>query len=97
VDDTDGMRRVAPTEEARRLALQSVPLGRLAIKDEIADLALFLCADAAVYITGAICVCESGQSLIGLRNFLAAAGSEPRSSPVSTRRVAWSRRGGLAV
>ena len=47
------MRRLAPTEEAGRLALQSVPPGRLAIKDVIADLALFLCTDAAAYITGA--------------------------------------------
>jgi len=34
-------------------------------KDEIADLALFLCSDAAAYITGAVFVCDGGQSLIG--------------------------------
>jgi len=77
VDDTEGMRRLAPTEEARRQAMASVPLGRLASKDEIADLALFLCSDAAAYITGAICVCDGGQSLLGSRNFLAAAGGTP--------------------
>jgi len=70
VDDTEGMRRLAPTEEARRRAMQSVPLGRFAAKDEIADLALFLCTDAAAYITGALCVCDGGQSLLGSRNFL---------------------------
>ncbi len=69
VDDTEGMRRLAPTEEARRVAMQSVPLGRFASKDEIADLALFLCTDAAAYITGAICVCDGGQSLLGSRTF----------------------------
>jgi len=74
VDDTEGMRRLAPTEEARRRAIQSVPLGRFAGKDEIADLALFLCSDAAAYITGAICVCDGGQSLLGSRNFQAMAG-----------------------
>jgi NAD(P)-dependent dehydrogenase (short-subunit alcohol dehydrogenase family) len=76
VDDTEGIRRLAPTEEARRQARQSVPLGRFASKDEIADLALFLCSDAAAYITGAIFVCDGGQSLLGSRNFLAAPGSE---------------------
>ncbi len=76
VDDTEGMRRLAPTEEARRQALQGVPLGRFATKDEIANLALFLCSDAAAYITGAICVCDGGQSLLGSRTFTAAAGME---------------------
>jgi NAD(P)-dependent dehydrogenase (short-subunit alcohol dehydrogenase family) len=77
VDDTEGMRRLAPTEEARRRAMETVPLGRFATKDEIADLALFLCSDAAAYITGAICVCDGGQSLLGSRNFMAAAGVAP--------------------
>jgi len=75
VDDTEGMRRLAPTEEARRKAMASVPLGRFASKDEIADLALFLSSDAAAYITGAICVCDGGQSLLGSRNFLGTAGA----------------------
>jgi NAD(P)-dependent dehydrogenase (short-subunit alcohol dehydrogenase family) len=70
VDDTEGMRRLAPTEEARRRSMASVPLGRFASKDEIADLALFLSSDAAAYITGAVCVCDGGQSLLGSRNFL---------------------------
>jgi NAD(P)-dependent dehydrogenase (short-subunit alcohol dehydrogenase family) len=77
VDETEGMRRLAPTEDARRKAMASVPLGRFASKDDIADLALFLCSDAAGYITGAICVCDGGQSLLGSRDFLAAAGGKP--------------------
>ncbi|MGA2136283.1 MAG: SDR family oxidoreductase [Bryobacteraceae bacterium] len=77
VDDTEGMRRLAPTEDARRKAMASVPLGRFASKDDIADLALFLCSDAAAYITGAICVCDGGQSLLGSRDFLAAAAAKP--------------------
>ncbi|MGA3039265.1 MAG: SDR family oxidoreductase [Bryobacteraceae bacterium] len=78
VDDTEGMRRLAPTGEARQRAMASVPLGRFASKDDIADLALFLCSDAAAYMTGAICVCDGGQSLLGSRNFLgAAAGGTP--------------------
>jgi NAD(P)-dependent dehydrogenase (short-subunit alcohol dehydrogenase family) len=74
VDDTEGMRRLAPSEEARRKSMATVPLGRFATRDDIADLALFLCSDAASYITGAVCVCDGGQSLLGSRNILAAAG-----------------------
>ena len=61
--DTEGMRRLAPTEEARRRVEQSVPLRRYGTKDELADLALFLCSDAASFITGAVYLCDGGHSL----------------------------------
>jgi len=61
--DTEGMRRLAPTEEARRRVEQSVPLRRFGTKDELADLALFLCSDAASFITGAVYLCDGGHSL----------------------------------
>ena len=57
------MRRLAPTEEARRRVEQSVPLGRFGTRDELADLALFLCSSAASYITGAVFHCDGGSSL----------------------------------
>jgi NAD(P)-dependent dehydrogenase (short-subunit alcohol dehydrogenase family) len=63
-DDTEGMRRLAPTAEIRRKVEDAVPLRRFGTKDELADLALFLCSDAAAYITGAIYVCDGGQSLV---------------------------------
>ena len=63
-DDTEGMRRLAPTPEVRRRVEQAVPLRRFGTKDELADLALFLCSDAAAYITGAVYVCDGGQSLV---------------------------------
>ena len=62
-DDTEGMRRLAPTEEDRRRVERRVPLGRFGTKDELADLALFLCSPAASYITGAIMPCDGGSSL----------------------------------
>ncbi len=62
-EDTEGMRRLAPTEEARQRTARAVPLGRFGTKDELADLALFLCSDAAGYITGAVYVCDGGMSL----------------------------------
>jgi NAD(P)-dependent dehydrogenase (short-subunit alcohol dehydrogenase family) len=66
VDDTEGMRRLAPTPEIRKQLTRGIPLGRFATKDEIGDLALFLSSDAAKFITGAIVVCDGGQSLAGL-------------------------------
>jgi NAD(P)-dependent dehydrogenase (short-subunit alcohol dehydrogenase family) len=63
-DDTEGMRRLAPTPEIRRKVENNVPLRRYGTKDELADLALFLCSDAAAYITGAVYFCDGGQSLV---------------------------------
>jgi len=65
VAGTEGMQRLAPTAEVRNRLAGSIPLRRFATKDEIADLALFLCSDAAQYITGAVLVCDGGQSLTG--------------------------------
>jgi len=66
VDDTEGMRRLAPTPEIRNQLTRGIPLKRFATKDEIADVALFLSSDAAKFITGAIVVCDGGQSLAGM-------------------------------
>ncbi len=61
--DTEGMRRLAPTEEARAAVLRHIPLGRMGTRGELAGLALFLCSSAAAYITGATFVCDGGLSL----------------------------------
>lgn len=66
-DDTEGMRRLAPTEEARTAVERSVPIGRYGTKDELADLALFLCSSAAGYMTGAVYHCDGGTSLTRFR------------------------------
>lgn len=63
VDDTEGMKRLAPNEKARAFVTKMIPLGRFAEKGEIADLALFLCSDSARFITGTVMVCDGGQSL----------------------------------
>ncbi|MBB6098782.1 NAD(P)-dependent dehydrogenase (short-subunit alcohol dehydrogenase family) [Deinobacterium chartae] len=65
VEDTEGVRRLVPTEAAREALTRSIPLQRFAQGSEIADLALFLCSDAARYITGAVIPCDGGQSLHG--------------------------------
>jgi len=62
-DETEGMQRLAPTPEIRRHIERHIPLRRFGTKDELADLALYLCSDAASYITGAVYVCDGGTSL----------------------------------
>jgi NAD(P)-dependent dehydrogenase (short-subunit alcohol dehydrogenase family) len=61
--DTEGMRRLAPTADAEKAVLKTIPLGRYGTKDELADLALFLCSDAASYITGSTYQCDGGTGL----------------------------------
>ena len=63
VDDTEGMKRLAPTPQAVEMITRMIPLGRFAAKGEIADLALFLSSDSARFITGTVMVCDGGQSL----------------------------------
>jgi len=62
-DDTEGMRRLAPTPQIRQAVEKSVPLKRLGTRDEMADLALFLSSEAASYLTGGVYLCDGGQSL----------------------------------
>ena len=77
VDDTEGMRRLAPTSESRNAFMKTIPLRRFAQKSEIADLALFLCSDAAQFITGTVMVCDGGQSLASVRDDLIGGGMVP--------------------
>ncbi len=65
VGDTEGMRRLTPTEETRKRLEESIPLRRYATSDEIANAALFMCSEAASYVTGAVLACDGGQSLLG--------------------------------
>ena len=64
-DDTEGMRRLVPTDEARARSIRQVPLRRYGTKDELADLALFLSSDAAAYMTGAVYYCDGGSAIAG--------------------------------
>jgi len=67
VDGTEGMRRLAPTDEARAAVSSGVPLRRFADIDEIAAAALFLCSEAAAYITGTVLNVDGGAALVGSR------------------------------
>ncbi|OJH35464.1 SDR family oxidoreductase [Cystobacter ferrugineus] len=74
IEDTEGMRRLAPGDDSRGKLLEALPLGRLGTKQDIAQLALFLSSDAASYITGSLMVCDGGQSLLGSGLMLKALG-----------------------
>jgi NAD(P)-dependent dehydrogenase (short-subunit alcohol dehydrogenase family) len=72
IDDTEGIRRLAPTEEARRMMIKTVPLGRFGTKQEIADMAMVLCSPLAQFVTGAVIPVDGGASLAGSRNLSSA-------------------------
>lgn len=63
IDGTEGMARLTPTPEMRRLVERSCPLGRFGTKQEIANLALFMASEAASYMTGTVTYCDGGQAL----------------------------------
>jgi NAD(P)-dependent dehydrogenase (short-subunit alcohol dehydrogenase family) len=68
IGDTEGVRRLAPTGEARRAMEASVPLGRFGMKQDVANMALILASDLASFVTGAIIPVDGGSSLAGGRN-----------------------------
>jgi NAD(P)-dependent dehydrogenase (short-subunit alcohol dehydrogenase family) len=51
------------TEAAYKALAASVPLGRYATPEEIAEAALYLCSDAGGFVTGAVLVVDGGYTL----------------------------------
>jgi NAD(P)-dependent dehydrogenase (short-subunit alcohol dehydrogenase family) len=69
IDDTEGMRRLAPTEDARRKMLSYVPLGRFGRKQDVANMAMVLASPLGSYVTGAVIPVDGGVSLTAPRDF----------------------------
>src|SRR5262249_50404592 len=65
IEDTEGMNRLAPTDEVRQMVKNSVPLERLGTKQEIADACLWLASPMASYVTGVVLPVDGGWSLGG--------------------------------
>lgn len=60
IDNTEGMKRLAPNENIRAVVVKSVPLQRMGTTGDIANACLFLASDYAAYITGAIIPVDGG-------------------------------------
>lgn len=67
IDETEGMRRLAPTDELRSMVKRSVPLGRMGQVDDVANLALMMSAPQSSYLSGAVIPIDGGWSLAGDR------------------------------
>jgi NAD(P)-dependent dehydrogenase (short-subunit alcohol dehydrogenase family) len=65
IDDTEGMRRLAPTPAAREAVIKHVPMGRMGEPRDIANAALLLASPLAAYISGAVVPVDGGWSLGG--------------------------------
>jgi NAD(P)-dependent dehydrogenase (short-subunit alcohol dehydrogenase family) len=63
IADTEGMKRLAPSPEDEARYKAQLALRDYGSKDDIADTCLFLCSDAARYITGTIIDCDGGTVL----------------------------------
>jgi NAD(P)-dependent dehydrogenase (short-subunit alcohol dehydrogenase family) len=65
IDDTEGMRRLCPTDESRARVTDAMPLRSFGTRDDIANLCLFVASPAGRYITGSVLLCDGGMSLLG--------------------------------
>lgn len=63
IEGTEGMARLAPSEELHEKYREALALKRFGNRDDIADAALWLCSDGADYVTGTILEVEGGTSL----------------------------------
>jgi NAD(P)-dependent dehydrogenase (short-subunit alcohol dehydrogenase family) len=60
---TEGMARLAPTEEARNLVSRAMPLGRWGSVEDIANACMWLASPLATYVTGAVLPVDGGSSI----------------------------------
>ena len=65
IENTEGMRRLAPNEQALDAIRRTVPTRRLGTVDDIANVAVFLSSAQGEYISGAVIPVDGGWSLGG--------------------------------
>lgn len=65
IQDTEGMRRLAPDGAAAEATTAAVPLGRWGTVDDIAEAALWLSSERASFVTGVVLSVDGGLALGG--------------------------------
>jgi peroxisomal 2,4-dienoyl-CoA reductase len=70
IADTEGVRRLLD-DAAKQRAQNTTPLQRLGLVEDVSNAALFLCSEAASYITGATLVVDGGLWLTASRHAFA--------------------------
>jgi len=73
IGDTEGIRRLAPSDALLQRMAERVPLKRLGRIEDIARMAMLLASDWGEWITGAVIPVDGGLSLTGPRDFSDAA------------------------
>lgn len=79
IADTEGLKRLAPTEATLQAMSQRVPLKRLGRTEDVARMALMLASDWGSFVTGAVIPVDGGLALTGPRDFSAAAAASQRT------------------
>ena len=79
IADTEGIRRLAPGEDAQKAMAARVPLQRMGTVQDIARMAMFLCSEWGAWITGTVIPVDGGLALTGPRDFTAAAAAGSRN------------------
>ena len=70
IQETEGMKRLAPTGELLEKVTESVPLKRLGNTSDIGNVAMFLASPLADYITGTVLPVDGGWSLGGVSGLM---------------------------
>jgi NAD(P)-dependent dehydrogenase (short-subunit alcohol dehydrogenase family) len=63
IANTEGMARLAPSADTRQKHFDRIAMKRWGEIEEVAESAVFLCSNAARYITGTILDCDGGSQL----------------------------------
>ena len=85
---TDMTRRKWEPPGALEATLDTIPLGRLGQPEDIANLALFLCSDAASFINGDLITIDGGATAAPVPQHASDHG-ESQSRRLDSRRTVW--------
>lgn len=64
IGDTEGRKRLFPSPEIEKQFLHDLPAGRLGLKSDIANAAMYMSSEAGSFVNGIIMDCDGGLSLV---------------------------------